>query len=112
VIPRTCRRADPAAPIRRKAGNGTPAAVPATMTGASPPCAGSAAARAHAGAVPRDITARTLVSWLAGIPRRLGAQLFVMGDAEADWHGWQITSLHGGLGRRYRDPLFATLRLP
>jgi hypothetical protein len=81
-------------------------------TAASAPCAGAAPARARAWAVPRDTTARGLVSWLTGIPRRLGAQLFVMGDAEAGWHGWQITSLHGGLGRRYRDPLFATLRLP
>ena len=69
-----------------------------------------------------DRTARTarvvptagqiLLSWLAGVPRRLGGRLFAMNDAEACWHSWQITRTHGGLGRRYRDPQFGTLRKP
>jgi len=49
------------------------------------------------------------LSWLATIPRRLGARLFARNDAEAYWRGWQITTTHGGFGRRYRDPQFGTL---
>lgn len=40
---------------------------------------------------------------------RLGDRLFTMNDTEAYWRGWQITKSQGGLGRRYRDPLFDTL---
>jgi hypothetical protein len=50
-----------------------------------------------------------LLSWLAAIPRCLGSRLFAANDLEADWRGWQITAVHGGLARRYRDPLFDTL---
>ena len=50
-----------------------------------------------------------LLSWLAYIPRRLGDRLFSWNDTEAYWRGWQITKVHGGLGRRYRDPRFDTL---
>jgi hypothetical protein len=50
-----------------------------------------------------------LLSWLAFVPRRLGDHLFTMNDTEASWHGWQTTKVRGGLGRRYRDPLFDTL---
>jgi hypothetical protein len=46
-----------------------------------------------------------LLSWLA----RVGDRLFAANDNEAYWRGWQITRVHGGLGRRYRDPLFDTL---
>jgi len=49
-----------------------------------------------------------LLSWLAFGSRRLGDHLFTTNDAEACWHDWQITKVHGGLGRRYRDPLFDT----
>jgi hypothetical protein len=59
-----------------------------------------------------DITglaAAVLLSWLAYIPRRLGDRLFSWNDTEAYWRGWQITKVHGGLGRRYRDPQFGTL---
>jgi len=52
---------------------------------------------------------RVLLGWLAAIPHRLGDRLFAMNDAEARWHSWQTTGTHGGLGRRYRDPQFATL---
>ena len=41
--------------------------------------------------------------WLADIPQRIGGSLFMSGDEEAYWRGWQITKLHGGLGRGYRD---------
>lgn len=50
-----------------------------------------------------------LLSWLAFGSRRLGDHLFTTNDTEAYWRGWQITKVHGGLGRRYRDPLFDTL---
>ncbi len=55
------------------------------------------------------IVGRLLLSWLAGLPRRLGDRLFVMNDTEAYWRGWQITKTHGGLARRYRDPRFDSL---
>jgi hypothetical protein len=55
------------------------------------------------------ITAGVLASWLAHIPRRLGDRLFAMNDNEAYWRGWQIAKVHGGLGRRYRGPLFDAL---
>lgn len=50
-----------------------------------------------------------LLSWLGYIPRRLGDHIFTWNDIDAYWRGWQITKVHGGLGRRYRDPLFDTL---
>jgi len=53
--------------------------------------------------------AAVLLSWLAAVPRRLGDRLFAMNDTEAYWRGWQITAVHGGLGRRYRDLRFDTL---
>jgi hypothetical protein len=46
-----------------------------------------------------------LFGWLA----RVGDRLFTANDNEAYWRGWQITRVHGGLGRRYRDPIFDTL---
>jgi hypothetical protein len=55
------------------------------------------------------LAAAVLLSWLAYIPRRLGDRLFTWNDTEAYWRGWQITKVHGGLGRRYRDPRFDTL---
>lgn len=33
-------------------------------------------------------------------------RLFTASDARAHQRGWQITAVHGGLGRRYRDPRF------
>jgi hypothetical protein len=50
-----------------------------------------------------------LLTGLARVPRRLGGHLFTMNDTEAYWHDWQITRVRGGLGRRYRDPLFDIL---
>ncbi len=55
------------------------------------------------------VAGRILLSWLAGLSRRLGDRLFAMNDTEAYWRSWQITRTHGGLGRRYRDPGFDTL---
>ena len=57
----------------------------------------------------RLTAAAVLVSWLAAIPRRLGMRLFAINDNEAYWRGWEITRVHGGLGRRYRDARFGTL---
>jgi hypothetical protein len=68
----------------------------------SPPRAGH-----RARGVP--LAGRVLLSWLAALPRRLGDRLFAMNDAEAYWHSWQITTTHGGLGRRYHDPWFDAL---
>ena len=48
------------------------------------------------------------LSWLIGLPRRLGNRLFTMNDAEAGWRGWEVTELATGLGRQYRDARFAT----
>jgi len=50
-----------------------------------------------------------LAGWVSSIPGRLLDRLFEMNDAEAYWSGWQITKVHGGLGRQYRDPRFDTL---
>jgi hypothetical protein len=55
------------------------------------------------------LAAAVLLSWLAYIPRGLGDRIFTWNDTDAYWCGWQITKVHGGLGRRYRDPLFDTL---
>jgi hypothetical protein len=57
----------------------------------------------------RLLPATLLASWLAGILRRIGDQMFAMNDEEADWRGWHIQRRHAGLGRRYRDPVFDTL---
>jgi hypothetical protein len=53
----------------------------------------------------------SLAGWLAGIPRRAGARLFARNDEEAGWRGWQITELHGGLARSFRDTRFGVLHL-
>ena len=55
------------------------------------------------------LPARVLLSWLRALPRRLGDRLFAMNDAEAYWRNWQMIRMHGGLGRRYREPRFDTL---
>jgi hypothetical protein len=68
--------------------------------------------RRHLGGRVADIAglaAAVLLSWLAYIPRRLGDRLFSWNDTEAYWRGWQIIRVHGGLGRRYRDPRFDAL---
>jgi hypothetical protein len=47
---------------------------------------------------------------LADVPHRIGAKLFATNDAEAHWHGWDVTELHAGLARSYRDPRFDALQ--
>ncbi len=58
---------------------------------------------------PLGVHIRNLLDRLADLPRRWGDRWFAMNDAEAEWRGWQMTRVHGGLGRRYRDPRFAAL---
>ena len=75
---------------------------------------GARAPTAHAGPPhgARDtlaVTGRVLATWLAAVRRRVGDHLFAMNDTEASWRRWQVTKVHGGLGRHYRDPLFDTL---
>jgi hypothetical protein len=68
--------------------------------------------RTGSGARIRDLLGlalSVLLSRLAALPRQLGDQLFARNDAEAYMWGWQITRIHGGVGRRYRDPWFDTL---
>lgn len=53
-----------------------------------------------------SVAAAVLADCLTAIPRHLTDRLFLVNDAEAYWRGWQIIKVHGGLGRRYRDPMF------
>jgi hypothetical protein len=49
-------------------------------------------------------------AWLIGLPRRAGARLHAMNDAEArSWH-WDVTECYGGLVHQYRDARFEALR--
>ena len=57
-------------------------------------------------------TSNEISAWLADIPGRIGTRLFLETDEEAYWHGWQITQLHGGLGRSYRDFRFDARSAP
>jgi hypothetical protein len=50
------------------------------------------------------------VAWLIGLPRRAGARMHAMTDAEAQWRQWNVTERHGGLTHQYRDVRFAALR--
>jgi hypothetical protein len=49
--------------------------------------------------------------WLARFMEAVGQHLFAAEDRAAIQYGWQITACHGGLGRRYRDARFDTLRV-
>jgi hypothetical protein len=91
----------------RASPSGTPAgAVPA----AAPSDTWTRLRRGLAAAVrAAPLAGPVLLCWLAALPRRLGDRLFAMNDAEAYWRTWQITSTHGGLGRRYCDPRFDAL---
>jgi hypothetical protein len=86
----------------RSVGPSVPAEAPASGKAST----GSSGSRP--GRIPAT-NAGVLLSWLASIPRRFGDRLFATDDAEAYQWGWQITRMHGGLGRRYRDPRFDTL---
>jgi hypothetical protein len=56
------------------------------------------------------IGAGVMADRLTALPRHACDRLFAINDAEAHWRGWQITRVHGGFGRRYRDPAFDSLR--
>ena len=43
--------------------------------------------------------AAEVFGWLADIPRRIGARLFLEADEEAYWRGWQVTASRSGLSR-------------
>ncbi len=58
---------------------------------------------------PDDGLFTRLATWIADRRREYGARLFKVQDAQARQHGWQITPIQGGLGRRYRDPRFDSL---
>jgi hypothetical protein len=80
--------------------------VPAGAPASGKATAGSSGSRL--GRIPAT-SAGVLLSWLASILRRFGDRLFATDDTEAYQWGWQITRVHAGLGRRYRDPRFDTL---
>ncbi len=48
-------------------------------------------------------------AWLIGLPRRAGARLHAMTDAEARWWRWQVTERSSGLIHQYRDARFGVL---
>lgn len=48
-------------------------------------------------------------TWLRVRLARIGERAFAATDSFARKQGWQITSTHAGLGRRYRDPRFDSL---
>jgi hypothetical protein len=62
-----------------------------------------------AGRRPRALRARVRISPVPGLRRRTGACLFRRNDAEAGWRHWEITELHSGLSRLYRDTRFDVL---
>jgi hypothetical protein len=55
------------------------------------------------------VGAGVLADRLMSTPRRACDRLFAINDAEAHWRCWQITTVHGGFGRRYRDPAFDSI---
>jgi hypothetical protein len=55
------------------------------------------------------VGAGVLTDCLTSFPRRTCDRLFALNDAEASWRDWQAIKMHGGLGRRYRDPSFDTI---
>jgi hypothetical protein len=48
-------------------------------------------------------------AWLISLPRRAGARLYAMNDAEARWWHWHVIERYGGLARQYCDARFAAL---
>jgi hypothetical protein len=58
---------------------------------------------------PWALRARARISPARDLPRRTGAWLFRRNDAEAGWRRWEITELHRGLSRLYRDTRFEAL---
>ena len=70
---------------------------------------GAAAGTDRTDGRPRGSRIRIALDRLADLPRRWGDRWFAVDDAEAGRRGWQMTRVHRGLGRRYRDPRFAAL---
>ena len=70
---------------------------------------GTAEVTDRAGGRPHGSRIRIALDWVADLRRRCGDRWFAMDDAEAGRRGWQMSRVHGGLGRRYRDPRFAAL---
>jgi hypothetical protein len=93
--------------ISNYSSNDNPPAAAQAATLTRPVTAAEAAGLAGTG--PSGGRIRKILDWLAAFPRRWGDRWFAVNDAEADWHGWQMTRIHGGLGRRYRDPRFDAL---
>jgi hypothetical protein len=63
--------------------------------------------------VPADLIRSACVigiAWLIGLPRRVGAKLHAVNDAESRWWRWLVTERHFGLARQYRDSRFEALR--
>lgn len=58
---------------------------------------------------PWALRARVRISPARDLPRRTGTWLFRRNDAEAGWRHWEITELHSGLSRLYRDTRFDVL---
>jgi hypothetical protein len=50
------------------------------------------------------------VAWLIGLPRRAGARLHALNDAESRWWHWHVAERHAGLARQYCDARFEALR--
>ena len=74
------------------------------------PVAGTGGGRAaRAGGRLRDACG-ICVAWLIGLPRRAGARVHAMNDAEARWWHWDVTERCGGLVRQYCDARFAAMR--
>jgi hypothetical protein len=48
-------------------------------------------------------------TWIRSNLLALPQRLFVPGDTAARRHGWHVDFIHGGFGRKYRDPRFDTL---
>ena len=67
-------------------------------------------ARARTGRFPASLasTAAAVAGYLIRLSGRFSDRMFAMNDTEADWRGWQIAKVRGGLTRRYRDPRFDT----
>jgi hypothetical protein len=49
------------------------------------------------------------LSWIKPVLLALIQRLFDASDTAARQHGWQVSSIHRGFGRKYRDPRFDTL---
>ena len=50
-----------------------------------------------------------VIVWLRAKVDGFGTRASAASDATARQEGWQVTSTHAGLGRRYRDPRFDSL---